>query len=123
MSRPKILLVDDEPMVVTALARLLRVRGFEVLEAHDGKTGLATAIEHTPDYVVSDVRMPRMDGPTMARALRAHHRAAGTVCPPIVIVTGYADLTETDVLELPVRLVLSKPARLREILEALDLPT
>lgn len=80
-----ILLVDDEPAIRSLCAAALRRDGYFVAEATDGKAAItAAAAAGRVDVVVTDVRMPRMDGVTMADALRLTHPEL-----PIVFVTGY----------------------------------
>lgn len=69
---PRILLVDDEPMVLALFARALRDQGYEVAEAGDGLTGLELARAASPpfDLVITDNRMKGMQGPELARRLR-----------------------------------------------------
>lgn len=59
----KILIVDDEPLVRRSLARALKSRGHEILEAEDGLLGLQAWREQKPDLVFLDVLMPKMTGP------------------------------------------------------------
>ncbi|MBO8191199.1 response regulator transcription factor [Streptomyces oryzae] len=72
-TQPKqtILVVDDEPAVRDALRRSLSFEGYEAQLAADGAEALEKVAEHEPDLVVLDVLMPRMDGLTAARRLRA----------------------------------------------------
>jgi two-component system cell cycle sensor histidine kinase/response regulator CckA len=83
-----ILLVEDEDAVRTFAARALATRGYEVLQAESGEVALDVVREHEGriDLVVSDVVMPNMDGPTMAKELK-------TLLPgtPIIFVSGYAE--------------------------------
>ncbi|MDO9126157.1 MAG: ATP-binding protein, partial [Parvibaculum sp.] len=83
-----ILLVEDEDAVRTFAARALQTRGYDVLQAESGEAALAVVeqFEGRIDCVVSDVVMPNMDGPTMAKALRG-------MLPdtPIIFVSGYAE--------------------------------
>jgi two-component system, cell cycle response regulator DivK len=67
----KLLLIEDNEQVWDFLSRRLQKRGFEVLLAHDGETGLATARASQPDVVLLDMNLPLMDGWTVARSLRA----------------------------------------------------
>ena len=83
-----ILLVEDEDAVRTFAARALGTRGYEVLQAESGEIALDVVREYEGriDLIVSDVVMPNMDGPTMARELK-------TLLPgiPIIFVSGYAE--------------------------------
>jgi two-component system, OmpR family, response regulator len=67
----QILVVDDEPSIVDAVATTLRYEGFEVREARDGRTALASAQEAPPDLIVLDVMLPDLDGLEVTRRLRA----------------------------------------------------
>lgn len=58
----KILVVDDEPDMVSSLSRILRARGFEVSCACDGKEAISKNLIWEPDAVIMDIRMPRMNG-------------------------------------------------------------
>src|SRR4051812_17732714 len=67
----KILVVDDEAGIRDNLVRLLRLEGFDVVEANDGRAGLDMARLEMPDLVLSDVMMPVLDGYGFLEALRA----------------------------------------------------
>lgn len=67
----KILVVDDDTTLRTALTRYLQNRGYVVEDAGSGVEGLALFERNTPDLVVSDVMMPEMDGFEFCRRLRA----------------------------------------------------
>ena len=62
MSKPRILIVDDEPDVVTMMQRALSTEGFEVLTAYDGLAALDIAETEQPDVIVLDIMMPMMSG-------------------------------------------------------------
>ena len=59
---PRLLLVDDEPGLRTAVQAYLEDEGFDVTTAVDGEEGFAKAQQMLPDVVISDVMMPRLDG-------------------------------------------------------------
>ncbi|MEU5915539.1 response regulator transcription factor [Streptomyces sp. NPDC004288] len=79
----RILIVDDEPAVREALRRSLAFEGYATLDAVDGLDALTAMESYAPDLVVLDVQMPRMDGLTAARRIRA---AGSTV--PILMLTA-----------------------------------
>lgn len=85
-----ILLVDDEPSILSALRRLLRPQGHKVLMAEGGAAGLALMEMETVDLVVSDMRMPEMDGVQFLEQVR--ERWPSTVR---ILLTGYADISST----------------------------
>jgi len=68
---PKVLVVDDEPSIVDALATSLRYEGFDVEEAVTGRDALVLAQEDPPDLVILDVMLPGLDGLEVTRRLRA----------------------------------------------------
>ena len=87
-ARPKILCVDDEPRVLEGLAVNLR-RRFEVATATSGAQALAILAAHSVSVVVSDLRMPGMDGVQLLSKMR--EAAPDTTR---ILLTGQADLTD-----------------------------
>lgn len=67
----KILLTEDDPITLKALASLLRLEGFEVIESPDGETALSLWKTEKPELVCLDIMMPGMDGFEVCRRLRA----------------------------------------------------
>jgi class 3 adenylate cyclase len=86
--RGRILVVDDQRANVEMLSELLRSRGYDVLAAYSGKEALECVAKHGPDVVISDIRMPEMDGYELAQRLRG---APATALLPIVLVTSLED--------------------------------
>jgi two-component system response regulator MprA len=75
-TRPRILVVDDDPRIASSLRRALLYEGYEVETAADGVEGLARARELPPDLVILDVMMPGLDGIEVCRRLRAEGEVA-----------------------------------------------
>ena len=71
----KLLLVEDERMLAEILADTLSDRGFDVTLAADGEEALSLWRELRPDIVVSDVMMPKMDGFTLVKRMRAERKS------------------------------------------------
>lgn len=88
MSAVRVLLVDDQELVRTGLRGILRPRfGFEIVAELDSGEGVVEAAESlSPDVVVMDVRMPRVDGVTATRALQALPDP-----PPVLVLTTFED--------------------------------
>jgi DNA-binding response OmpR family regulator len=82
-----VLVVDDDPVIVTLLRVNFEMEGYTVLTACDGEEGVATARRERPDVVLLDVMMPRLDGINAARALRADPLTASS---PILLVSAKA---------------------------------
>jgi len=81
----RLLVVDDEPNLLRAVAAILRAEGYEVTTARSGAEALVRVAESLPDLVVSDVRMPGVDGYQLARQLRSSSR---TELVPVVFLTA-----------------------------------
>ncbi len=83
-----ILLVEDEDAVRLFSARALRNKGYQVLEARSGEAALEIVGEHLDelDLIISDVVMPRMDGPTMIKEVRSRRADL-----PVIFISGYAE--------------------------------
>ncbi len=81
----EVLIVDDEPLVITALRRLLESAGFEVSCAANGEEALALCAKHCPALVVTDFDMPLMSGTQLASLIRM---SLGDDAPPIILLTG-----------------------------------
>jgi two-component system cell cycle sensor histidine kinase/response regulator CckA len=92
----RILFVEDEAAVRGIAARLLRQRGYEVIEAADGEEALALAEEHagTIDMMISDVIMPGLDGPSLLKKARQYLGDA-----PVMFISGYAESDFSDLLQ------------------------
>lgn len=85
-ARPlRVLVVDDDPDMVSSMARVLGQRGFEVACANDGKEAVAKNGSWKPDAVIMDVRMPRMNGIEACLKLQ---RARDVL---VILMTGFAD--------------------------------
>ena len=85
-----VLFVDDEPSILSSLRRLFRPQGYRVLLADSGRAGLAMLESEPVDLVVSDMRMPEMDGATLLEQVRERWPNVGRV-----LLTGYADIGST----------------------------
>ena len=85
--RIKVLLVDDEETFRETLAKLLRRRGLDVATAANGEEGLERLVEHLPDVVVLDLRMPGLDG--LATLIRINELRPGT---RVVMLTGHGSV-------------------------------
>ncbi|NTV11343.1 MAG: response regulator, partial [Zoogloea sp.] len=85
-----VLCVDDEANILSSLRRLFRPHGYRVLTAGSGAEGLEVLAREAVDLVISDMRMPEMDGAQFLAQVRARH-------PDVVrlLLTGYADMQST----------------------------
>lgn len=116
--RLDVVVVDDDPGFREPIARALRQRGDDVREAADGLDALALCLKQTPDLVVSDVQMPRMDGWQLLRMLRA--RPSLMRVPVILLTTLADDEARLRGYRLGVDDYIAKPVREDEFLVRAD---
>lgn len=111
--RPRVLLVDDEESILNSLKRLLRPEPYEVLLANSGARALEILAEGPVDLVMSDARMPGMDGATLLARVREKYPAVRRI-----LLTGYADLNTIirAVNDGQIHQYLSKPWNDEELL-------
>jgi CheY-like chemotaxis protein len=103
---PRVLVVDDMPLVREVFGRVLTLSGMAVSFATDGHEGLTAARAMVPDLIVSDLEMPRMDGVAFCVALRADETTRRV---PIVVVTGSGGVQARAALDAGCDAVLPKP--------------
>jgi CheY-like chemotaxis protein len=113
----RILITEDEDSLRSFVARALRLDGHETHEAADGAEGLEKLSEGAFDLLLSDIRMPVMDGIELAH--RAHSEFPNM---KILLMTGYAEQRErADDLSAKIVDVVSKPFALPDIRKAVAL--
>ena len=112
---PVIMIVDDSLTVRKITSRLLTRVGYEVVTAKDGVDALEKLVDMTPDVMLLDVEMPRMDGFELTKQLR---REAKTKKLPIIMITSRtAEKHKNYALELGVNDYMGKPYQENELLE------
>ena len=123
----KILVVDDEAILVDTIAYNLEQAGYRVITAADGASALEAAHRETPDLVILDIMLPEMDGLEVCRLLR---RDKNTATTPILMLTARAEEIDKVVgLEVGADDYVTKPfgrrellARVRALLRRADYP-
>ncbi len=111
----RILFVEDEDAVRGVAAKLLRARGYEVIEAASGEEALELAEQHagTIDLMISDVVMPGMQGPDLLKQARIYLGGA-----PVMFISGYAESEFSDLLEGEINVsFLPKPIDIKTLAE------
>ncbi len=110
----RVLIVDDEPNIVTSLQFLMKKSGFETAVARDGNEALAQVEDFAPDLVLLDVNLPFRDGFEVCQTLRA----SGWRDLKIVMLTAKGRETEiTKGLEVGADAYVTKPFSTRELVE------
>ena len=119
LTRPKILVAEDDPGVRLTLEFVLEDEGFDVSFAEDGEQALAQALADPPDVILLDQMMPKMNGKEVLIALR---KSSSTASIPVLVLSGMARGAAD---EWPGAEFVGKPfspdelvKRIREVLEA-----
>jgi len=87
----KILVIDDEELIVRTLKKLLEKNGFTVFVAKNGQDALVMVEEEPFDLIVGDIRMPGMNGVETLHAIYEGLQKRGVKRIPVIFITGYAD--------------------------------
>lgn len=118
LSEARVLVVDDEPALCEIFAQWMKIAGCrEIRTAKNGSAALAAVAESPIDVLVTDVRMPLMDGVTLVRELVGR----GERIPTIIFVSGFGDVDQREMYGLGVEAFLSKPLRREELMGAVRL--
>ena len=113
-TRPRVLVVDDEPTLLRALAINVRARGWDVVTAPDGRKALEAAAARHPDVVVLDLGLPDLDGVEVIHGLR------GWTQVPIIVLSARTDSTDkVDALDAGADDYVTKPFGMAELLARL----
>lgn len=116
MSANKIMVVDDEPIIVRLLSMSLRSDGYETVTAQNGEEGLKVFEAESPDIVVTDIKMPVMDGLELLKKIKE-------IDPEkeVIIVTGHGDIDSTiTALQYGASDFINKPVRDEALAIALE---
>ncbi len=110
MSKPRALVVDDEPQMVGIVAYALETQGFEVITAYDGEQALEKIAASRPDLVVLDVMLPKLNGFEVCRRVRER-----TTIPVILLTAKNEEDDIIQGLELGADDYITKPFHPREV--------
>lgn len=107
----KVLVVDDEPAIITLLEYNLQQSGFEVISAKDGEAGIKMVIDENPDIMILDLMLPKIDGIEVCKKLREDK-----IMIPILMLTAKGDEFDKILgLELGADDYMTKPFSPREV--------
>ncbi|MFN3750957.1 MAG: sigma-54-dependent transcriptional regulator [Thiobacillus sp.] len=113
MSQTRILLIDDEAIALTNLTHVLQREGYAVTACKDGECGLAELKKADFDLVLTDLKMPGIDGMAVLREVRARYPDV-----PVIMITGHAALdSAVEAMKAGAYHYLAKPFRLAEARE------
>lgn len=86
----RVLVIDDDPDTLATTKGMLGVNGFDVVTANGGEEGVAKALTDSPDLILLDVLMPRMNGMEVFKKLREEPKTAGI---PVIFLTAVEEET------------------------------
>ena len=113
--RGHVLLVEDDPGIMTAMTLLLQLEGYQVTQASNGQEALGRLAEFQPDLILTDYMMPRMNGLQMMRSARQDRKLADI---PAIMITGV--VPEEEQRDALLSLLLAKPVSARQLLDAVS---
>ena len=114
----KILVIDDEELIIKSLSRLLEKNGYEVFVAKNGQDAIIMTEEEDFDLILADIRMPGMNGVDTIQSIYEGLQSNNLKKIPIIFITGYADekiKRKADILK-PIAYIY-KPFDMVEILD------
>ncbi len=114
----KILVVDDTPSTRELIGGYLSDRGYQVIEASDGKDALTKAVEHQPEIVVTDVVMPEMNGFELCRSLKKTESTQN--CRIVVCTSKNQHIDRLWGMKQGADVYLTKPFTEDDIMEAIQ---
>lgn len=115
---PKILIVDDDAQLRSTIQMVLKLKGYEVMEADNGATALKLARAALPDLIISDINMPQADGYAALTELR---KDPATAAIPLILMTGESEAAGMRKgMELGADDFLTKPFAMNALLKAVE---
>jgi DNA-binding response OmpR family regulator len=118
MTGTRVLLVDDEPGILETLSQILTDEGYVVVSAPEGEDAVEIAGVFPPDVVVTDLRLPGLDGIAMVERIRRHLPGVDAV-----LISGYLSSTlRVAAVRVGFRAILEKPVNVRQLLASLPPP-
>jgi len=113
LKEASILLAEDEPMILDIMREWLQRIVSQVFCASNGAQALEVLATHRIDLILTDVRMPVMDGITLLKRIKG----SGSCAPGLIFITGFADIEARDAYDLGAEALLEKPIESEELIE------
>lgn len=105
--RPTILYIEDDPVAVKLVHKMLKVMDYEVMESYDGREGLLTAIRHQPQLILLDLELNGMHGLYVVQQLKQHPATAHI--PVIALTADNSSQMQSRCLDAGCDAFLNKP--------------
>ena len=120
MSQYKILIADDEPVVLEIMSRKIAASGYKVVNAKNGQEAWDKIQSESPDIILLDLIMPEMDGISVLSKLRANPPSRKWI--PVIIITALGEQEHVkQAMELQADHYMVKPVTIEEVLKAMQL--
>lgn len=113
----KMLIVDDDQFIVTMLQDFFKGFDYEFFTAADGEEALRQCIEKKPDFIITDIMIPKMTGIELIQKLRKMSEFAVT---PIIAITAGSSAMQAEAERAGAHMVLEKPVRRSTLLKKVD---
>lgn len=110
----KVVVVDDQEMIREVLVETLQLSGYQTFQASNGNEGLQLVEEHDPDLVITDIRMPVMDGFEFSRRIRSISKAR------IMMLSGLDEQSQDEDTTGLIDAYMTKPIMLQEFLSNVE---
>jgi len=118
--KPRVLIVDDDLDALEMMQDLFDSKGYKSMTAVNGIDAITKIKAQEPDIILSDIRMPEMDGIETIKQVRAYFKKETGIPPPEIIITGYADLDKyEEAKELQVTDYIYKPFDNEDFIKAI----
>jgi CheY-like chemotaxis protein len=116
----KVLVADDEPDIVSLMIRQIEKAGYNVISAYDGQEAWDKIVGESPDIILLDLTMPKMDGFAVLERLRAH--PPSNKWQPVIIVSARGGLTDMQRgFSLEADHYLTKPCQMEDVVKGINL--
>lgn len=116
----KVLLIDDDPLVGGTVLTMLKRQGYQVEAVLSGSEALERVVEESYDLIISDIRMPGMNGIQAIEAIQTLHRQTGRICG-FMFITGFAEENSPEnTIRIGVSDILMKPLDAQEFLQTVE---
>jgi len=118
VAKLKVLVIDDDPVILELLRVNFEIEGFDVISAADGQEGFERAQADRPDIVISDIMMPRRDGLQLLHDLKSH---PDTQDLPVILLSAKAQKNEVQQgIDLGADDYITKPFDPLELIDRLN---
>ena len=118
VTKPKILVVDDEPDLLSTVEYRLKFADCDVVTARNGREGLEQAVAEMPDLILLDTNMPEMDGHQMLKQLRS---AADIKHIPVIMVTAISEPQDiAEASQYDISDYVTKPFNFAELMDKVE---